>query len=149
MPSDYYLNDFSTEELLEVVEKKDEWSETDYGWAKKILIQKKILTEEKLEALHQNRLFDLAKQKRVKTGWLVLLYVFGIFGWIAGIFTGAISAVSTWVIIAQSKTLPSGKQLFIYDKYSRNHAYVLLAINIIAIIIVFFIGPFNLFNAFF
>src|ERR671913_1124503 len=37
VPSDYYLYNFSDEELQDVIHKKDEWGRFDYVFAKKLL----------------------------------------------------------------------------------------------------------------
>lgn len=46
---DYYLYDFSNDELLEIVQNKDEWSTLDFVMAKKLLKDKGVMNSHALE----------------------------------------------------------------------------------------------------
>ena len=47
IPSDYYLFDFTDDELIDVLEKKDEWNKLDYVLAQEILKQRGITVSDK------------------------------------------------------------------------------------------------------
>lgn len=57
IPEDYYLSEYSDEELKEVLFKKDEWNEFDYEAAKKILKSRgENITEQELDSFDKQRL---------------------------------------------------------------------------------------------
>ena len=60
IPEDYYLKEFSDEELIEIIYKKDEWNEFDYEVAKSILKDRGIvISETDIERINSERLEKL------------------------------------------------------------------------------------------
>ena len=84
---DYYLYEFTNEELYEVLLKSDEWNEFDYTLAQRILKQRgKSVDKELLNSLKNERLKDLAKPERNQKPWIIGGYFFLIFGWFFGTY---------------------------------------------------------------
>src|SRR6218665_1831982 len=62
IPDDYYLKEFSNEELEEILYKKDEWNEFDYEVAKNLLKERGIvISEEEINRINFERLASLKK----------------------------------------------------------------------------------------
>ncbi|MBM3418164.1 MAG: hypothetical protein FJY17_04490 [Bacteroidetes bacterium] len=74
---DYYLFEFTDEELIEVLTKGDEWSKFDYLLAQKILKDRGQEVNEKfLETLRKQRIEELAKPEENQKTWIIAGYVF-------------------------------------------------------------------------
>lgn len=123
VPSDYYLFNFSDEELRGVVSTKDEWGHFDYVLAKKLLAERgaAISTEHENE-IASRRLDELRKPSRLGVYWIVAGYVLAVVGSLIGFFMAL-------TIKVFRKTLPNGKLVPAYDNYSRNHATVMIFIS--------------------
>src|SRR4051812_27171182 len=93
---DYYLLHFSDQELLEILQKPDEWGYMDYALAKKLLAERgAAVTAAKAEAFRQDRIMELAKPERVHTMQIALGYIgamIGVLGGTAGAGFGLWSA---------------------------------------------------------
>jgi hypothetical protein len=124
--SDYYLFDFSDQELIEVVAKPDEWGRLDYELAKKLLKDKGIAPNDILfESLKANRYEELAQPNRLPRYWLILGYIGGVLGGLLGI-------VVALVLIFSRQTLPNGKRVPTFSTQDRNHALVIALISFIS-----------------
>lgn len=111
----YYLFDFTDEELIEIILKRDEWSEYDFSLAKKILNERgKEITPEVVELLHKQRIAELAKPEISQKSWINAGYIMGFLGGILGIFIG-------WHLLSHKKTLPNGDRVYSYSKSDRKH----------------------------
>lgn len=77
IPSDYYLIQFTNEELLDVLLKPDEWSREDYRLSQLILEKRgKVITEDMLQKMKDKRLEDLRQPEKFDidfTWWLNIL----------------------------------------------------------------------------
>ena len=125
---DHYLFEFTDEELLEILQKSDEWSKDDYLIAQKILIDRgKKYSKEQLIDFKRQRLQTLAKPESGNKLWTVLGYIFALFGGLFGVFIG-------WHLIAFKKTLPNGQKVLAYDKQSQKHGQNILIIGIVCFI---------------
>lgn len=123
---DYYLFDFSDQELIEVVSKPDEWGRLDYELAKKLLKEKGIVINDTLfEGLKANRYEEIAQPTRIPRYWLVLGYIGGVLGGLLGI-------VVALVIIFSKSTLPNGKRVPTFAPQDRNHALIIALISFIS-----------------
>lgn len=108
-----YLNDFSDEELEEILYKKDEWSVNDYLSSRKILASRgKKYTDQALEDLHRKRLEELRAPEKVDAVWLF-------FGFFSSFIGGLLGIIIGHIISNQKKTLPSGEQVFSYTLEDR------------------------------
>ncbi len=98
--ADHYLFSFTNEELLEVLQKEDEWSSFDYELAKKILIQRGIAIDtQKLAALNESRLEELRQPEKKQTFLIFLGYIFALLCGLIGIFIG-------WHLLSHKKHYP-------------------------------------------
>ena len=128
---DYYLYSFSNEELLEIIEKPDEWNNQDIVISKKILqdrgfsISEAEITEKKLK-----RIKELEQPDKEGRLFIILGYFFSFFFGFFGVFFGLL-------IMNLTKTLPDGRKVFVYEKKTRGHGKNILIIGLIMTAIVF------------
>ncbi len=122
---DHYLFEFTKQELIEILEKPDEWSIEDYLLAQHILGERgENINKEKIEELKQKRLFELRKPEEVKEGWILVGYIMALFGGIIGVFIG-------WFHWTFKKTDPLGKRFYVYDEKTRKRGKQLFYFGII------------------
>ncbi|MEM9389900.1 MAG: hypothetical protein AAGA02_05465 [Bacteroidota bacterium] len=70
IPGDYYLLNFSNEELLDVLLKSDEWSKEDYNLAQVVLSKRGYnLSKDALVRMKQKRLEELRQPEPLKIGF--------------------------------------------------------------------------------
>jgi hypothetical protein len=114
LEKDYYLFEFSDKELIEILEKPDEWSFNDYRWAQEILKQRgKEVAKSQLDEWKKKRLDFLAQPEVVKGSYLLSAYLFCILGGIIGFFMGR-------HVHAFRKLLPNGQKVYAFDEESRD-----------------------------
>lgn len=121
------LNDFSNDELKEVLTLPDEWSEEDIVAAQKILEKRGIpVSNEEIESLRKKR-EEIVRQPRF-TGWfnIIIGYIFSLAGGIIGIIIAA--------SLMGKKRIFTGEKVYEYDQKTRLHAFVMLVISFIVII---------------
>lgn len=123
---DYHLFDYSDEELIEIVVKKEEWSKFDYLLAQKILKERgKEVKPEVLKMIDQQRIKDLSIQE-VSPTWLIIIgYVCAVLGGFLGIFIGAF-------LMNYKKALPNGDRIYSFNRKDRSHGQNILILSIIA-----------------
>lgn len=139
-PKDYYLFSFTDDELIEIIEKPDEWSKEDYLLSQKILKDKgHDISKEKIENHRINRFHELRKPEKGQISWLIFGFVCSIFGGIISIFIG-------WIYWKYKKTDPEGKRIYMYDQRTRKTGKVLFWVGIIFFIIFLIRGIFILFG---
>lgn len=110
---DYYLFNFTDEELYEILLKSDEWNEFDYTLAQKILSQRgKPIDKALLNSLKNERLKQLAQPEENQRAWIILGYVFAFLGGLLGIVIG-------YFLWTAKKTLPNGKKVYSYSEKDR------------------------------
>jgi len=126
---DYYLFEFTDEELIEIISKPDEWGHFDYQLAKKILKDRgKEINPAVAELLRTQRNKELAKPIAVHRSWIFTGYFTAIFLSIIGIAIG-------WTLSYHKKTLPDGHRVFAYTEKDRDHGTRILLIAIISLIV--------------
>ncbi|NDI98107.1 hypothetical protein GWA97_03370 [Flavobacterium sp. LaA7.5] len=127
LPDDYYLLEFTDEELIDVVVKKDEWNEFDYLLAIRLLKERgKTIDEELISSLNKRRIEDLAKPESDQTAWIIAGYAFALMGGLLGLITG-------YVIWTADKTLPNGEKVYTYSKRDRKHGKRILILSLIVL----------------
>jgi hypothetical protein len=127
------LNDFSDDELLDVIKKPDEWSVEDIAVAQALLEKRgKHVSNEVVDAYRQKRLEEVRKPKFGGYVTIIIGYLFAFLGGIIGIFLAA--------SLLGKKRIFNGEKVNIYDKATRTNAIIYLVISIIVVIagIVFF-----------
>ena len=121
----YYLINFTNEELYGVLLKPDEWSIFDYKLAQKILTNRgKILDLEMLSSLKKDRLKILVKPEENQRPWIIAGYLFAFLGGGLGIIIG----YSLW---KSKKTLPNGERIYSYNIEDRKSGKKILIFSII------------------
>ena len=127
-PNDYYLYDFTDNELIEIIEKSDEWSKEDYMLSQKILKDRgHEISKEKIEEIIQKRIEDLRKPEKGHVGWLIFGLISAILGGLLGIFIG-------WFHWDFKKTDPTGQQFYAYDQQTRKTGQIIFWIGLVATI---------------
>jgi hypothetical protein len=122
---DYYLFEFSNEELYEILLKSDEWSSFDYKLAQKLLSERgQEVNEALLNTLKKQRLDDLSKPEEGQKPWIVMGYIFAFLGGLLGFAIG-------WYIRAYRKTLPNGQKINAFNDRDRKHGRNILIIGAI------------------
>ena len=80
LEKDYYLFSFTNSELLEIIQKPDEWSRQDFLIARKILNERGTeLPDEKINAIKSGRIKELSKPETGHMSWIILGYAFLLF----------------------------------------------------------------------
>jgi hypothetical protein len=122
---DYYLYDFSDEELLEVITKQDEWSEFDFLLAQKILkIRGKEINPELLNMLKKQRIEEKSKPAENQRTLIFAGYIISLLGGFFAIFIGT-------YLLTYKKTLPDGNRVYGFEQHDRNHGIIILILGII------------------
>lgn len=122
---DYYLFNFTDEELYEILLKSDEWNEFDYTLAQKILSQRgKPIDKALLNSLKNERLKQLAQPEENQRAWIILGYVFAFLGGLLGIVIG-------YFLWTAKKTLPNGKKVYSHSEKDRKQGKYIFIIAII------------------
>ena len=136
---DYYLLSFTTEELKEVIVKKDEWGDFDYALALKLLEKQGIsYSAEQLRHFGNNRKETLSQPQDLPVIWLLIGYLSpgllfapipypAIFSLI-GIFMGAFVRLT-------KKTLPDGTRINAFSAKTRNHGTWMIMSGIVLTVI--------------
>jgi hypothetical protein len=78
---DYYLFQFTDEELIDLISKQDEWSPFDFQLAQKILKDRgKEVSQKEIDQLKGQRVNELAKPEKHSVGGIIAGYTFTIAG---------------------------------------------------------------------
>ena len=112
---DYYLFEFSNEELMDIVEKEDEWSRFDFLLAQQILEERgNAVAPKKVEELKQQRVEELSKEESYPHNIIILGYILAIGGGLLGILIG-------WDLWTKKWIAPNGRKAYIYKEADRKH----------------------------
>jgi hypothetical protein len=121
----YYLLDFTNEELYEVLLNSDEWSVFDYKLSQKILTNRgKIIDPEMLASLKKERLKILARPEENQKPWIIAGYLFSFLG-------GGIGIVIGYSLWTSKKILPNGERIYSYSTTDREHGKTIFIIGLI------------------
>jgi hypothetical protein len=124
----HYLYEFTDEELLEIIQKPDEWSSLDFLLAQKILKEKgKEVKIETIEALKKERLKELAAPESSQRGWIIAGYISAALGGLLGLFIG-------WHLLSHKKTLPNGERVYSYPISDRKNGNNIFLLGILSVI---------------
>jgi hypothetical protein len=125
MDPNYYLFSFSDAELLDLVKKPDEWGPLDYVLAKHLLAQHGIpISPEQEAAFQRDRIKTLTRPEKPQLHWIIAGYIAAFVFSIPGLILGYILAFS-------KKTLPNGKQVYMYSSTERKHGKRILVLSTI------------------
>ncbi len=133
---DYFLFQFSDEELKDVILKRDEWGNDNYALAKKILTDRGIsISQEEMEDLEKKRLIQLAEPEKSQIEWILAGYLFAFL--VGGLFIGR-------HLKSFKKTLPNGEKVLNYSPADRIHGERIYTIGKIFLVIWSLIGIFKI-----
>ncbi|KAA2244558.1 hypothetical protein F0L74_00860 [Chitinophaga agrisoli] len=125
----YYLLSFSDEELMEVIEKKDEWGNYDYALALHLLKTRGIeLTDADLERIDQQRIRSLAKPDNGNNLWIFI-------GYLSAAFLGALGLFIGFFMLRTKKTLPDGSRAYAFSDRARRHGKYILFTGCAAVLL--------------
>ena len=120
----YYLFHFSDGELIDLVQKQDEWGSFDVELAKKILHDRGIeISEEVEDEVEKLRLKELGKPEKASSFMIWGGYVTAILGGFFGMLFG-------W-LLHNTKTLPDGQRVPFYTREDRKHGQRMILIGLI------------------
>jgi len=140
----HYLYEFSDNELLDIVQKKDEWNELDYHLAIQILKERgKEINLESINKIQDERLNELKKPAHSKKSLIILGYAlliigpvitpFAIISWIAYAFLIS-GPIIGFTITNSMSTLPNGEKKYSFNKNDRLHGKVILILGVVLLI---------------
>ena len=122
---DYYLLEFTNEELMDVLIHFDEWNSFDVALARKLLTERdQPIDDEIITEIKNNRLAFLQKPESAQTFWVILGYVTALLGGILGVFIG-------WHLSRHKKTMPNGDKIYAYSANDRKQGNRILIFSIL------------------
>ncbi len=123
--NDYYLFEFTNEELYEILLKSDEWSEFDYILSQQILRDRgKSVNTELLNSLKTERFKQLSKPEENQKSWIFAGYFFSIIGGMLGLIIG-------YFLWTSKKTLPNGQKVYSYSEKDRKQGKYIFYIGLV------------------
>lgn len=133
LPPDYYLLDFSDDELFDILANPDEWSPLDYNLARQLLAARgKQVDEEVLQALKRRRIRELAKPEERQHSWVAAGYLLALLGGLLSVFIG-------WYLMSHKKTLPNGERTYAHLPEDRNHGFYILLLGAVMFLVFLFL----------
>lgn len=130
LPADYYLFEFSDEELYSILIAPDTWHDRDVALAEQILKQRGVIVvAQQLESLRKLRNEQLAIPEQNQSAWIVIGYV------VALLSFGVISSFIGYTIWKSQKVLPNGKQVYSYREKDRKKGAVLFWFSLFLVLI--------------
>lgn len=135
--SDHYLFKFSDQELYDILAKPDEWSAFDYQLAQKILQERgKQIDKDFLASLRKTRIEAISKPEEEHKGTVWIGYLSALLGGLIGIAIG-------WNMISSRKKLPTGEQVYTYQKSDRKHGIRIMLLGIVMFIVSIYLRVFR------
>lgn len=129
IPKDYYLLEFSNDELIEILMKPDEWSSLDYNLAQKTLKTRgKSIDPDFLKSLRKERNKALSQPEKSPRSWIYAGYLFAVLGGLLGVFIG-------WHLLTFKKTLHDGTRVYGYIAPDRKNGKYILIIALIFLLL--------------
>lgn len=139
IPSDYYLYEFTNDELLQVLIERNEWSETDVLLSQKILDDRGVQFKAKeIEDKYLMRQLELAEPEGGQVGWILIGYISAILGGLLGMIIGSF-------IWRATNRMPDGTKVPAYTDEVRQHGRVIFIIativfsSVILLNVIFFL----------
>jgi hypothetical protein len=137
---DHYLYEFTDEELIDVLVRREEWNEIDYVLSRKILKDRGVkYNQEEIEVKHKEYIAKISEPKGGQGIWIFIGYITAIVGGFFGLLIG--------YMLFQAKTvLPNGSRVPAYTPTTRNHGKYIFFLSIVMLII---LGIMRFFTTFF
>jgi hypothetical protein len=141
---DYYLFSFSDTELLEIIQKRDEWSSFDFVLAKHLLMERGApLDQTLIQENFDSRLEDLRLEVQAPQWMLVGAYLAAcsvLFLIFLPEFAIPFALLMGVTIKFRYKTLPTGQKIKFYNAASRRHGLIIILLSITFSIIAAFVA---------
>jgi hypothetical protein len=129
LPADHYMHSLTEDELMEVLEKPDEWTKEDYLIAQQLLRQHgKVINQAMLDDMWAKRMELLSTPETGSSFWIAVGYISAFCGGFLGILMG-------WYMMSQKKTLPNGESIYVYNQSTRTAGRQIFFIGIASLII--------------
>ncbi len=126
---DYFLFRYSNEELIDILRKRDEWSELDVLLSEKILKDRCVaISEEQLQHEREGILEEAREPEEIKQVWILVAYIFVFLSGFYGSFVG----FSIW---KATKKLPNGEKRPAYSDKARKHGFNIFVIGVVLFIL--------------
>lgn len=124
----HYLYQFSDDELVEILENFDDWGQTDYLLAQKILKDRgKEFSKDKIQKLKTLKIEKLKKPEKGNTGWFIFGFISAFLGGLFGILIG-------YHHYNFRKKIITGERVFAYDEKTRKQGFNMFILGIISLI---------------
>lgn len=144
---DYYLFDFTTEELQEIIAKPDEWNPLDYQLSQKILSNRGFdIDTQKIQFLKEQRTKELAIPEKSGLSFIAAGYILcfsGLLAVIAIFIRGAINYLPSGLLLSvffghhlsiYKKILPDGQTVFGFNDSDRRHGRIIFYCSLLFLI---------------
>jgi hypothetical protein len=139
---DHYFHEFSETELIEVLQKPDEWSTADVIIARKMLEDRgKKYSDDEIQAMRNRRIAQLTTPAPRPDGLILSGWILVALGGIFGFFIG-------WYLNSFKKTIFSGEQVWAFDNATRKEGANMFIAGVIVHILSLLIYFFKLYQVF-
>lgn len=126
---DYYLFSFADDELFEIVQKADEWSNQDVVLARRILKDRGYdLSEKQVKDIRSTRIRELAVQEEDSPWWTYI-------GFLAAFSMPIIGLIMGLSILQSRKLLPDGRKIPTYNPRARSRGRGLIILSSVTLTI--------------
>lgn len=127
LPADYYLLDFTTEELKALVSEQESWSKFDLIVALDLLQKRgESISKDTLETIKNKRLETLSTPEKKQSVYIAIGYISSFLGGILGIIIG-------YHLTNHKRILPTGERVFEYSESDRKHGKIILTVGVIVL----------------
>jgi hypothetical protein len=147
----HFLQDFSDDELKDVMRKPDEWNFDTTVIARHLLQQRGIeYTPDQIEEMQSQRFDELRKPQSGSKNWLITLFVIALFGGFSWHIISLLIAFPMAYYYWKDTSLdPQGQRFYTFDKKTRDLSRLILVLTVLAMIVrVLLSGNRNLSNLF-
>lgn len=136
----HYLYEFSDDDLIDVLVRREEWNEIDYVLSRKILKDRGVkINKEEIEERHSVYIAKISEPKGGQGIWIVI-------GYAAAITTGFLGLLIGYMLSRAKSTLPNGHKVPAYTDTTRKHGKYIFFFSIIML---FVLGYLRFFTDFF
>jgi hypothetical protein len=126
VPDDYYLFEFNDAELLEILQKPDQWGDLDYALAAALLRERGICPDENvLRRWRSQRYAALAEPDQEDNSGLVIT------GYFLAFAGGLLGALSGWYLQHSQKLLPDGRKVYRYPEKVRRQGRIIFRFGVV------------------
>jgi hypothetical protein len=134
---DHYLNDFSDDELIEVLHKAREWHPADVTTARRLLASRGVDIEEAKVAEQQAKHLEKQRQPiRASFALIAVGFIFSLLGGLIGLGIG-------WSLVSMKERDATGKTYHRYDHRSRDLGRCMIFLGLAALPVWWFFGKYR------